>query len=109
MGGVRSEEIEGLKAVQQYIQEVMTLATQLTVGKSYHTREKNTVKIVEARELLGLEGEPVMIYTGNFTATKDGSENLLLPPNNVCKYNPAGKWQARPGQEQPDKSCHDLI
>lgn len=81
----------------------------LEVGKTYHTREKNTVEIVQREEKPDGDGVPTLTFYGKFTDVRNGSENLLVPPNNVAKFTEDGKWKARPGHDQPHPSCHDLV
>lgn len=81
----------------------------IEVEKSYHTREGNTVRIVGRQEDMDGQGVPHTVFTGSFIAARRGSEPMLEPPNHVARFTSVGRWLARPGHEQPDKSCHDLI
>lgn len=80
----------------------------IEVGKKYLTREKNTVKIVERFMADDEDGVPTVWFNGSFEKSVRGSENLLLPPNNVARFTADGAWQPRSAAKLT-RSVHDLI
>lgn len=81
----------------------------MKIGKSYRTREKNTVKCAESYEEDNKLGVPVRWFTCVFVKAIKGSENLTSPPYNVARWTSEGRWWPKHMAEQPKKSVHDLI